>query len=75
MRELKLRYFIDLASNIGAKAKADAQLLEQAQKVMQGAITGTNNRLTNWNVLSAKTTKSGRNEGGGDRCRRQVHRA
>lgn len=58
MRELKLRYFIDLASNIGAKAKADAQLLEQAQKVMQGAITGTNTRLTNWNVLSAKTTKN-----------------
>lgn len=58
MRELKLRYFIDLASNIGAKARADAQALEQAQKVIQGAITGTNNRLTNWNTLTNKATKS-----------------
>jgi hypothetical protein len=58
VRELKLRYFIDLASNIGAKARADAQVLDQAQKVMQGAITGTNNRMTNWNALSAKATKS-----------------
>lgn len=58
MRELKLRYFIDLASNIGAKARADAQVLDQAQKVIQGAITGTNNRLTNWNTLTNKATKS-----------------
>jgi len=58
MRELKLRYFIDLVSNIGAKAQAEAKALEAAQKVMTGAITGTNNKLTDWNALSAKTTKN-----------------
>ncbi|HEX7866535.1 MAG TPA: phage tail tape measure protein [Variovorax sp.] len=58
MRELKLRYFIDLVSNVGAKAQAEAKALEAAQKVMTGAITGTNNKLTDWNALSAKTTKS-----------------
>lgn len=60
MRELKLRYFIDLASNIGARAREDARVLDQAQKVIQGAITGTNNRLTNWNTLNARATGSTR---------------
>jgi len=58
MRELKLRYFIDLASNIAAKAQADAKALTEAQKVMQGTITGTNSKLTDWNALSAKTGRS-----------------
>lgn len=56
MRELKLRYFIDLASNIGARAREDARVLDQAQKIIQGAITGSNSRLTNWNNLTVKAT-------------------
>jgi len=58
MRELKLRYLIDLVSNISARAKADAEAIEKSQKVMQGAITGTSNKLTNWNDLNSKTTRN-----------------
>ncbi|KLN54732.1 phage tail tape measure protein [Variovorax paradoxus] len=58
MRELKLKYFIDLVSNISSKAQAEARAYEQAQKVMQGAITGTNTKLTDWNALSGKTTRN-----------------
>lgn len=41
MRELKLKYFIDLASNIGAKARSDAQAVEQSQQGMQRALDKT----------------------------------
>lgn len=41
MRELKLKYFIELASNIGAKARTEAQAVEQSQKAMQGSIDKT----------------------------------
>ena len=58
MRELKLRYLIDLVSNISARAKADAEAIEKSQKVMQAAITGTSNKLTNWNDLNSKTTRN-----------------
>lgn len=58
MRELRLKYFIDLVSNISTKAQAEARAYEQAQKVMQGAITGTNSKLTNWNDLNGKTTRN-----------------
>lgn len=57
MRELRLRYLIDLASNIGQRSRAEAQALEAAQKVMQGAIAGTNNKLTDWTKLNASATK------------------
>lgn len=41
MRELKLRYFIDLASNIGAKSRTEAQAVEQSQRAMQSAVDKT----------------------------------
>lgn len=41
MRELKLRYFIDLASNIGQKARTEAQAVEQSQRAMQRAVDKT----------------------------------
>lgn len=41
MRDLKLRYFIELASNIGAKARADARTVEAAQNTMQAAVKKT----------------------------------
>ena len=45
MRELKLKYFIELASNIGAKARTEAQAVEQAQRAMQGAVDKTGTSL------------------------------
>ena len=45
MREMRLKYFISLASNIDAKARRDAQVVEQANKQMQGAVQGTNAKL------------------------------
>lgn len=41
MRELTLKYVIQLASNIGQKSEAEAKLLEQAQKRMQEATQAT----------------------------------
>jgi Phage-related minor tail protein len=41
MRELKLKYFIELASNIGSKARTEAQALEASQKAMQAAVDKT----------------------------------
>lgn len=41
MRELKLKYFIELASNIGAKSRTEAQALEAAQRSMQQSIDRT----------------------------------
>lgn len=41
MRELKLKYFIELASNIGAKARAEAQDVERSQRAMQSAVDKT----------------------------------
>lgn len=45
MRELKLRYFIELASNIGAKARTEAQAVEQSQRAMQSAVDKTSGSL------------------------------
>lgn len=58
MRELKLRYFIDLASNIGPRARADAQAVEQAQKAMQGAVGSTNAKLRDWSNNTATATRA-----------------
>ncbi|MES1977558.1 MAG: phage tail tape measure protein [Pseudomonadota bacterium] len=41
MRELKLKYIIDLASNLGAKARSEAQAVEQAQRSMQSSVDRT----------------------------------
>jgi hypothetical protein len=45
MRELKLRYFIELASNIGAKARSEAQAVEQSQRAMQSAVDKTSGSI------------------------------
>lgn len=58
MRELKLRYFIDLASNIGPRARADAQAVEQAQKAMQGAVGATNTKLRDWSNHTTTATRN-----------------
>ncbi|MDP9990879.1 hypothetical protein J2W28_002049 [Variovorax boronicumulans] len=57
MRELKLRYFIDLASNIGPRARADAQAVEQAQKSMQSAVAGTNAKLRDYSGATTTATR------------------
>lgn len=41
MRELKLRYFIELAGNVGAKARSDAQQVERSQRDMKTAVDKT----------------------------------
>ncbi len=45
MRELKLKYFIELASNIGSKARTEAQALEQSQQAMQRAVDKTSGHV------------------------------
>jgi Phage-related minor tail protein len=45
MRDLKLRYFIELVSNIERKAKGDAQALEAAQSKIQSALEKTEIKL------------------------------
>lgn len=56
MRELKLKYFIELASNIGAKARSEAQAVEQSQRAMQGSIDKTGKSL---GALDAAYTRFG----------------
>lgn len=55
MRELRLRYFIDLASNIGARARQDAKTVEESQQRMQGAVAGTKRRLDDWNATASRS--------------------
>lgn len=45
MRELRLKYFINLVSNIGNKSMSEAKILEEAQRRMREAITGTTDRF------------------------------
>ena len=58
MRELKLKYFIDLVSNVGAKSTADAKLMQRAQEVMNAAITGTNSKFLDYNKLALLAGKN-----------------
>ncbi|MBK1613373.1 hypothetical protein CKO44_07805 [Rubrivivax gelatinosus] len=58
MRELKLKYFIDLVSNLGPKAQADAKAMEQAQALMSAAITGTNSKWLDYSKLSLLAGKN-----------------
>ena len=45
MRELRLKYFIDMVSNIGNKSMSEAKVLEEAQRRMREAVTGTTDRF------------------------------
>lgn len=58
MRELKLRYFLDLVSNVGAKAQEDAKLMQIAQEAMNAAIVGTNNKFLDYNKLALLAGKN-----------------
>lgn len=58
MRELKLKYFIDLVSNLGPKAKADAKAMQEAQAVLNNAIVGTNNKFLDYNKLTLLAGKN-----------------
>lgn len=58
MRELKLKYIIDLVSNVGAKATADAKQLQQAQEAMNRAIVGTNDKFLDYNKLTLLAGKN-----------------
>lgn len=60
MRELKLRYFLDLVSNVGAKSQAEAQLLNKAQEAIKSAIGGTNAKLVDYDRI---ILRAGRNTG------------
>lgn len=57
MRELKLKYFIDLVSNVGQRAAQDAKVMEQAQRQMQAAIVGTAGKMNDWDKVTAKTVR------------------
>lgn len=64
MRELKLKYFIDLVSNIGQRSAQEAKALEQAQKQMQGAVAGTSAKFNELGKFSERTAFSmGRMQG------------
>lgn len=58
MRELKLKYFLDLVSNVGAKSQAEAKLMQQAQEAMNAAIVGTNNKFLDYNKLAVLAGKN-----------------
>ena len=57
MRELTLKYVVQLASNIGQKAESEAKLLEQANKHMQEAIQATGK---DQDKLTDKVTRTSR---------------
>jgi TP901 family phage tail tape measure protein len=58
MRELKLKYILDLVSNVGARAQADARVLEKAQEAMNRAIVGTNDKFVDYNKLTLLAGKN-----------------
>ncbi|OYZ76093.1 MULTISPECIES: phage tail tape measure protein [unclassified Polaromonas] len=54
MRELKLRYFIELASNIGAKSQTEAQAVERSQRAMQAAVDKTSGSVRGLDTAFAR---------------------
>jgi hypothetical protein len=58
MRELKLKYVIELASNLGAKSRSEAQVLEDAQRRMNQSISRTADQVMG---LERAITKIGHN--------------
>ncbi len=57
-RQLTLKYFIRLESNIGDKSRTEAQVLEAAQQRMQRAVGGTADKLE---TLGRAITRIGQN--------------
>ncbi|WP_310627045.1 phage tail tape measure protein [Limnohabitans sp.] len=60
MRELKLKYFIDLVSTIGQRSTAEAKTLEKAHEQMNKAVAGTSARF---NELGKWAGKAGKDVG------------
>lgn len=54
MRELKLRYFLELASNIGAKSQSEAQAVERSQRAMQAAVDKTSGSVRGLDTAFAR---------------------
>lgn len=54
MRELRLKYFIELLSNIEAKAGSDAKALGKAQAQIQKELGDTQNRLSRYEQVLAR---------------------
>lgn len=57
-RQLTLSYYIKLESQVGDKARSEAQVLEAAQKRMRDAIIGTTDKFS---LLDRAVTQAGRN--------------
>ena len=57
-RQLELKYFIKLESQIGDKARSEAQVLEAAQKRMRDAVIGTTDKFSS---LDRVMSQAGRN--------------
>lgn len=62
MRELKLKYFIELASNIGQKARTEAQAVEQSQRAMQQAVDKTSGSLRGLDTAFMRFAANGATE-------------
>lgn len=45
MRELKLRYFLELVSNVGSKSRTEAQVLEEAHRKINKAVSDSSTRV------------------------------
>ena len=58
MSEMRLKYFLDLVSNLGPKAQAEAKAVEEAQKRIDTAVGKTTERVVN---LERTITKVGQN--------------
>jgi len=58
MSEMRLKYFLDLVSNLGPKAQAEAKLVEDAQKRMDAAVGKTADKILG---LERTITKIGQN--------------
>lgn len=54
MRDLKLKYILELVSNIGSKAASEAQVLEEAQRRMNRAVSSTADQVLGLDKALAK---------------------
>jgi TP901 family phage tail tape measure protein len=58
MSEMRLKYFLDLVSNLGPKAQAEAKVVEDAQRRMEGAVSKTTDKVV---TLERTISKIGQN--------------
>lgn len=60
MRELKLKYFLELVSNLGQKSEQDARAVEAAQRRVQSEVKNTTDKA---NALERALSRVGTNSG------------